>query len=135
MVNYWYPLYQTGLSREKRNNNLCDMKKQHRKSEMYQVIGLWKESGLSQSEFIKKEKIGYHTFKYWYKKYKEEKGLDNKFVKEEVIKKEFLPVELRGIASRSFDIQGQIEIIYPNGVQMICPVGIDIRKLKLLLGV
>ena len=108
------------------------MKKKYTKSEMYQIIEYWQESKLSQKEYCKQENIVYHTFKYWYRKYKVEQGL----VKANTIKdnkNEFIPVEISSWSKQAFCNPDQIEVLFPNGVHMSCPVDMDIRKLKALL--
>jgi len=110
------------------------MKKKYTKAAMSQIIEYWQESKLSQKEYCKQENIVYHTFKYWYRKYKVEKGL----VKANTIKetnKEFIPVEISSWSKQAFYNPDQIEVLFPNGVHMSCSVNMDIQKLKVLLGV
>ncbi|MBW6481004.1 MAG: hypothetical protein K0B37_16355 [Bacteroidales bacterium] len=103
------------------------------KEEMYLAIELWQESGLSQSKFCAHEKLSVKTFSYWYRKYKHEKGLSFKENKE--TPDTFIPVKVSG--DRTTNVldgkYGRIEVSFPNGVQLSCPVGIDIGQLKNLI--
>lgn len=96
------------------------------KEEMYLAIELWQESGLSQGKFCSREKLSVKTFSYWYRQYKKEKGLLAGRNKE--VFDTFIPVEVSGgrtttVGNESY---GRIELSFPNGVQLGCPVGIDI---------
>ena len=62
------------------------------KEEMYLAIELWQESGLSQVKFCSREKLSVKTFSYWYRKYKNEKGLSVKENKE--TPDTFIPVKV-----------------------------------------
>ena len=103
------------------------------KEEMYLAIELWQESGLSQSMFCARENLSVKTFSYWYRKYKKEKGLSTGRNKE--ISDTFIPVEVSGGRTKTFRNEGydRIEVSFPNGVHMSCPVGIDIGQLKSLI--
>jgi transposase-like protein len=103
------------------------------KEEMYLAIELWQESGLSQIKFCSREKLSVKTFSYWYRKYKNEKGLSGKENKE--MPDAFIPVKVSGdrTAADTDGEYGRIEVSFPNGVQLSCPVGIDIGQLKNLI--
>jgi hypothetical protein len=47
--------------------------------------------------------------------------------------KKFIPVEISGTADVPVLSDGQIQIIYPNGLKVICPSGINIQQLKTLI--
>jgi len=103
---------------------------------MYQAIELWQESRLSQVKFCSRENISVATFGYWLRKYREEKELCNNAGG--VSKETFIPVEVSGPGplNRDTRIMGnpsRIEVIFPNGVRVSCPAGIDIRQLKTLI--
>jgi hypothetical protein len=100
---------------------------------MYLAIELWQESGLSQVKFCSREKLSVKTFSYWYRKYKKEKGLSSEVYKE--TPDTFIPVKVSGdrTANVSDGEYGRIEVSFPNGVQVNCPVGIDIGQLKSLI--
>jgi len=104
------------------------------KEEMYLAIELWQESGLSQGKFWVWEKLSVKTFSYWYRKYKKEKkglpaGRNNE------VAETFIPMKVSGdrTANVSDGEFGRIEVSFLNGVQLSCPVGIDIGQLKSLI--
>jgi transposase-like protein len=103
------------------------------KEEMYLAIELWQESGLSQSKFCSLENLSVKTFSYWYRKYKKEKVLSFECNKE--TPDTFIPVKVSNgrTATVSNEDYGRIEVSFPNGVQLNCPVGIDIGQLKSLI--
>jgi transposase-like protein len=103
------------------------------KEEMYLAIELWQESGLSQVKFCSRENLSVKTFSYWYKKYKNENRLSVEENRE--TPNTFIPVKVSGdrTANVSDGEYGRIEVSFPNGVQLSCPVGIDIGQLKGLI--
>jgi len=100
---------------------------------MYLAIELWQESGLSQVKFCSREKLSVKTFSYWYRKYKKEKGLSVEGNKE--TPDTFIPVKVSGGRATAVRNEGygRIEVSFPNGVQLSCPIGIDIGQLKSLI--
>jgi len=101
--------------------------------EMYMAIELWKESGLSQNQFCKQEKIAHSTFKYWHKKYKGENP--NKRRSKSPANNSFIPVRVTKqdeIITKPV-IDDKIIITHPNGIEISCPVTIDQDKLKSLI--
>lgn len=101
------------------------------KEEMYLAIEMWRERGLSQSRFCSVEKLSVKTFAYWLRKYKQEKGFPAK--KDYGVPKTFIPVEIPGAINNLVPGSGHIGVTFPNGVEVKCPVGIDIRQLKTLI--
>ncbi len=98
---------------------------------MFLAIELWRDSGLSQNKFCIQEKISLQTFGYWYRKYKQEKVLlPNPLLKES---ETFIPVELPHTVHSTAASPSDIEVSFPNGVQINCPAGIDIQQLKILI--
>ena len=58
--------------------------------QMFAMIELWKQSGLSQRSFCEKESLKFYTFYYWFKLYRQQaKTADSKsgFVKLQIEKK------------------------------------------------
>lgn len=104
-----------------------------KKEEMFLAIEIWQDSQLTQSKFCNQEGISLHSFKYWYNKYKIANDklniLNNKDVKK------FIPVEVSSEPETSIAGSGQIEITFPNGIQISCPVDMNIHKLRILLGI
>ena len=103
------------------------------KEEMYLAIELWQESGLSQVKFCSRENLSVKTFSYWYRKYKKEKGFSVRENKE--TPDTFIPVKVSGNRTTTVGNEGygRIELSFSNGVQLSCPVGIDIGQLKSLI--
>jgi hypothetical protein len=99
------------------------MDKAYRNQErMLLMIEQWEESGMSQDEFCRSEKIPKSTFYYWRKKYKEEK---------ESLKNPFIPVTIKN-DNKSLAVNTGITIDYPNGVRITItsqPTSDYIRKL------
>ena len=111
------------------------MRKNHniKKEEMFLAIEIWQESKVSQSKFCNREGISFHTFKYWYKKYKIEIDRSNNFRDKNI--KPFIPIEISSEPNQPTTYPGQIEVAFPNGIQLSCPVDMNIQNLKILLGV
>ena len=99
---------------------------------MFQAIELWQESGLSQVKFCSGEKLSVKTFSYWLRKYRKEKGLLEGPTKK--ASETFIPVEVSRGRTLNPDY-GRIEVLFPNGVQISCPAGIDIGQLKTLINI
>jgi transposase-like protein len=93
------------------------------KEEMYLAIELWKESGLSQVKFCSREKLSVKTFSYWLRKYRKEKGFLAEYSKK--VPKTFIPLEISSGAAPAHanTNSGQIDVSFPNGVHLSCPVG------------
>lgn len=106
---------------------------EYSKEEMYLAIELWRESGLSQVKFCSRENLSVKTFSYWYRKYKKEKGPSPEHNKK--VSDTFIPVKVSGDRTTkvSDGEYGRIEVSFPNGVEVSCPVGIDIGQLKNLI--
>jgi hypothetical protein len=45
------------------------------RTEMFSLIEHWKASGLSQKAYCRQQNLRYHVFHYWYKVYRDEKGV------------------------------------------------------------
>jgi len=101
------------------------------KEEMYLAVETWRKSGLSQSKFCSVKKLSVKTFAYWLRKYKQEKGFPIK--KNNEGQKAFIPVKVSSGINKLVPDRGSIEVIFPNGVQINCPAGIDIGQLKTLI--
>jgi transposase-like protein len=105
------------------------------KEEMYLAIELWQESGLSQVKFCSRENLSVKTFSYWLRKYRKEKQLSAGQSKK--VSDTFIPVDIcRDLTSANTRFNsGRIDVTFPNGVQLSCPVGIDTSQLKNLINV
>jgi hypothetical protein len=105
--------------------------KRYSKEEMYHAIELWQESGLSQKVFCSREKLSLPAFGYWLRKYRDQKEAST----QENLSGSFIPVEVPGVktAGHSFSGLANIEVSFPNGVRLSCPVSVDIAQLKTLI--
>ena len=98
--------------------------------EMNLAIELWKESGLSQKKYCAHHHIAFSTFRYWQKKYLKEKRTPNTKPS-----RQFLTIDVPAVVDMAMPIPGEeyITIIYPNGVQVNCPVNINHEQLRSLI--
>ncbi len=99
---------------------------------MYTFVEKWYESGISQSKFCIDENISKSTFGYWVTKFRKEKGITRSSLKNP---KTFIPLELPEAVSLPATENHQIEINYPNGIRLSCPVNIDVTQLKSLINI
>jgi hypothetical protein len=100
-------------------------KKHYGKEKMYALIVKWESSGISQDQFFQEHGIAKSTFSYWRKKYLNETGTRKK-------KKSFLPIKIAN-TNPGDDRQGMLEVVYPNGVRLVCSAGMDLVRLKPLI--
>jgi hypothetical protein len=105
--------------------------------EMYLAIGLWEESGQSQTSWCKENNMCRGTLKYWLKKYRQESACraNQKRVHKVGPEDPFIPIDIATFENLSLspDNKTAITITYPSGVQVSCPVGIGIKQLKALI--
>lgn len=99
---------------------------------MYSLIEKWRESGISQNKFCIRENISKSTFGYWVMKFRKEKGITRSSLKNP---KTFIPLELTEAISSPATENQQIEINYPNGIRLNCPMNIDTVQLKSLINI
>lgn len=93
------------------------------KEQIYGLILEWESSGLSQEKFFSRHGIPRSTFSYWRKQYLRETGLRKG-------KENFIPVTLGHATEKSPEL---LEVIYPNGVRLVCSSGMDLSRLKPLI--
>ncbi|NQY01196.1 MAG: hypothetical protein HRT70_08750 [Flavobacteriaceae bacterium] len=94
-------------------------------------IDLWKESGLSKRAYSIEAKLGYKTFSNWVKKY--DPTFVAKLKKPQKTPAPFIPIEISNPIDLFSAEPTNIEISYPNGVRMSCPVSMDLSQLKSLI--
>jgi len=101
------------------------MQKNHKstKEQMFALIRNWENSGLTQENFFQQHGIPKSTFAYWRKKYLKETGIGKN-------KDSFIPVKVDNAIGTS---QRVIELVYPNGVRMVCSAEMDLSRLKPLI--
>ena len=90
---------------------------------MFALIRKYENSGLSQEKFYDQHKISKSTFCYWRKKYLKETGSNKK-------KDNFIPVKVGNAGGKPSEA---LEVVYPNGVRLICPDGMELSRLKPLI--
>ena len=95
--------------------------------QVFALIRQWEASGISQEKFFKQHSIAKSTFGYWRRKYIAEMGRSRE-------RKDFIPVIISDAIQHN---QGQstspIELIYPNGIRLICSSAMDLSLLKPLI--
>lgn len=106
-----------------------ERRKRRSKDEMYRLIESYLESGLSQRKYSLQVHMSKSSFEHWLKKYRQEKGIALSSTKT----KSFIPVKLSGTSSQVSDKSQQIQINYPNGVQLQCSLGIGVSQIKELI--
>lgn len=94
---------------------------------MYALIRQWESSGQTKSRFIKQCGISKSTFWYWRKKYLEEQQASKPD------SGRLIPIKVSSHKGPSNQESQSIEIIYPNGVRLHCPAGIDLTSIKALI--
>jgi len=93
------------------------------KDQMFSLILECENSGLSQEKFFDQHKISKSTFGYWRKKYLKETGHGKR-------KDNFIPVKVGTVKNKSPEV---LELVYPNGVRIVCPAGMNLSRLKQLI--
>lgn len=92
------------------------------KQQMFLMIESWQQSGISQKAFCEQQGVKFHTFYYWYKRYRNEhivgEGGTPGFVK--------LQVETTSAAA--------IEIHFPGGTRMFFHQPVSAGYLKTIIG-
>ena len=92
---------------------------------MYSLIRKWEGGDLTQQQFNHKHGISKSAFSYWRKKYLKESGKKEK-------RENFIPVKISDGPSNGCTTRA-IELVYPNGVRLICSSGMDLARLKPLI--
>lgn len=110
-----------------------------KKSQLYSTeeitlaISMWQESGLSQTAFCKREGIARSTFQHWMKR----RGLAGIRPKGKKTRpaQSFIPVSVSKEVpvSAPAPALAELELVYPNGVRVQCPAGMDIEQFKQLV--
>jgi len=102
----------------------------HTQEEMYAHIETCKSSCESQKVYCEQAGLAYTTFQYWAKKYREE------FAKDEAsaITPGFIPIEVHPDPEVDpAGISNQLHFLFPNGIQVMCPAGVQPEVLQTLL--
>ena len=85
------------------------------KEKMQAVVSRWRDSGLSQAEYARKNELNLQTFRYWISKLRKDEDDAPAFI------------ALDGFAPT------QISLHYPNGVELILPAQTSVSVLKGLI--
>jgi len=102
------------------------------REEIQMVISLWRESGLSQGAFCRREGIARSTFQSWRRRYDStyETVEQKVHVASKTTNQSFISLEMQGsVVSSSEDL----EIIYPNGVRIKCKSTTSDERLRSLV--
>jgi hypothetical protein len=101
------------------------MRNKYNKEQMFALIEEWEMSNKSQDHFAKSYKISKSTFCYWRKKYRNEFG-------EETGK--MIPINFEKPKLQTLDSSdSKIEIVYPNGVRIVCSSSMGSEQIKNLI--
>ncbi len=101
-------------------------RKQH-KNEMYDLIRKWESSGQAQLTFLARTGISKSAFGYWRKKYLEEIGASKPSTGR------LIPIQVSSDKKSANHENQSLEIIYPNGVRLLCPSAMDLASVKELI--
>lgn len=101
------------------------MKKRYSKEQMYELIRRWESSGETRKKFLQKYEVPLSTFGLYRTQYLKDLASPKG-------KKNFIPVHVDK-SEPTGDIPENIELIYPNGVRLICSSAMDLSKLKPLI--
>ena len=100
-------------------------KKKYTKDQMFALIRKWETSGLFQEQFFRQQGIAKSTFGYWRKKYLKETGNRKQ-------KDSFIPVKI-ATTENAGNNHEVLELVYPNGIRLVCSSGMDLSRLKPLI--
>ena len=93
------------------------MNRQEIKEKMFALIQNYQNSGQKQLEFCTRHSLKLATFRNWLRKYNVSKREENGFIK-----------------LTSGQTSSMIEVIFPNGVRVSLPEGVDPATLRMVIG-
>lgn len=94
------------------------------------MIEAWQQSGLSQKDWCIRESVTYHSFHYWYKRYRVAQsiaaGSSTAGVPDK--KREFIPLQVQSSVHRQ--TYGSVELLLTDGKRLLfhSPVSSDYLK-------
>ncbi len=88
------------------------------------VLG-WEQSGMSRTGWCEQEQLNRRTFSVWIKKYG---NTSQKHLSHPKPQATFLPIEMSSIGE-----MGRLKLIYPNGVELNCPIDMELHQLAQLI--
>lgn len=77
--------------------------------QMFSVIGLWKQSGLSQKAWCEQNQVRYHVFHYWYKRYRNKQSNSSETA--------FIPLNVKPSFSEA--ACANIEVVLADGKRIL----------------
>ena len=101
--------------------------KKRSKEQMYALIHQWEKSGLNQKQFLRQQGVAKSSFAYWRNKYLGEFGKSKSKGKGG-----FIPVKIAKVDYKDSSV-GELELVYPNGIRLVCPSNIELPRLKPLI--
>src|SRR5690349_14306368 len=87
------------------------------------MVESWRQSGLSQKQYCLQNKIAYHVFHYWYKRYRDRQSTNQSNPKA------FIPVTIDTVSSTAY-----VELQFPNGKKILFHQPVSIDYLKAMIG-
>lgn len=93
---------------------------------MYELVGAWRKSQESKTDYCQSVPINIHTFTYWVQKYKQ-KGAD---LEEKKKAPKFIPLTVKKTTLGS---KSELELNYPNGVRLCVNGQLDVELLRALI--
>ncbi|MBA2762650.1 MAG: hypothetical protein H0U39_11990 [Segetibacter sp.] len=90
---------------------------------MFEIIGSWKQSGLSQKAYCEQNGIRYYVFHYWYKRYRDEQSGSNEA--------SFIPLNVK--PSLSVSTCGNVEVVLPDGKRILFHQAVSSNFLKAVI--
>jgi hypothetical protein len=89
------------------------------KQRMFDHISRWQQSALSQKQYCTENKIAYYVFHYWYKRYRDEQGINQQ-------SSSFIRMHVQSCASSG----PVVELVFVNGTRLVFhqPVSSDYLK-------
>jgi len=105
---------------------MINSQEQIKQQQMYALVEKWKQSTLSQKEFVKQHKISRHKLNYWVTKYNKDSKANKPISK-------FIPVKVNNDKETRTALAEVIEIIYPNGVRVVVNTKEDLSRIVPLI--
>jgi hypothetical protein len=112
----------------------------YNRENIFPMIESWRESKQSQAKFCKENKLSISTIQYWLKKYRETRIETHTQTKleEQRKSKSFLTVKLaeqehQSLAFARTGSADRLDIYYPNGVRLSCPISLKPELLRKII--
>jgi hypothetical protein len=96
--------------------------KQSRAEEMFTMIKISQESGMSKKAYCEQQGLALSNYYYWQKRYR---------ASQHPTQGKFIPLNV----VQGIDSLPQIEICYPNGVRLRLPQSIELSVIRSMIGI